>query len=72
MVNTRKLKAKMVEEGMSVQEAARHLGVNKSTFYRKLQKPDVLISVRDVRILSEVLHISGTEAVEIFFAPEVA
>ena len=72
MVNTRKLKAKMVEAGMSAQEAAARLGVNRSTFYRKLQRPDTLISVRDVRLLAEALHISIQEAVEIFFEPDVA
>lgn len=62
----------MVETGMSAQEAAKVLGVNRATFYRKLKNPDTLICIRDVRALTTALRLSAQEATDIFFAPDVA
>lgn len=72
MVNVRKLKAKLLETGLTTQDAAKQLGINRSTFYRKLQKPDDLLSVRDIRVLSDLLGLKMTDVADIFFSHDVA
>ena len=72
MVNVRKLQARLLEAGLTTKDAATQLGINRSTFYRKLQKPDELLSVRDIRVLSDMLGLRMTDVAEIFFSQDVA
>ena len=46
----RKIRARMVELGISVEDVAAALGINKSTVYRRLQSPEKL-TVRELRNL---------------------
>lgn len=64
-MNANKLKGKIVERGLNVAKAAELIGVNKSSFYRKLNGFDKLTVNEAVR-LKEVLGLTNLEALEIF------
>ena len=70
MLDVQKLKGKIVEKGKSVEILSREIGINPSTFYRKLNNNSFEINEADriVRILS----LSGAEATAIFFSQFIA
>ncbi len=70
MVNVRKLKAKIVESGKTITEISQVLGINPSTFYRKLKQNSFEIGEADV-IVRE-LELSIDDANAIFFSQIVA
>ena len=70
MVNVRKLKAKIVENGKTITEISQVLGINPSTFYRKLKQNSFEIGEADV-IVRE-LELSIEDANAIFFSQIVA
>lgn len=72
MVNTMKLKGKIVECGMSISGVAEAIGLDKSTLYRKLKDPDKKLTLGEVKTLMEHLHLSSEEADAIFFTKYVA
>ncbi|TWH46362.1 helix-turn-helix transcriptional regulator [Sporomusa sp. KB1] len=71
MVNTKKLKGKIIEKGFVVEALAKAIGINKSTLYRKLngQCP---ITIRDADLIVEELQLTTSEACDIFFSQFVA
>lgn len=73
MVNTRALKGKLKERGMTQEEAAKALGIDPSTFNRKInnESGDV-ITVREAEKISTLLLIPKSELGSIFFAEELA
>lgn len=70
MLNVNKLKGKIVEKGYTIEKLSQTLGINPSTFYRKLKKNSFEIEEADT-IVKE-LCLSSEEATEIFFAQTVA
>ena len=50
-MNTRKLKAKLVEKDVSIADLATILNVDKSTVYRKFNKSGEAFTVSDVDIM---------------------
>lgn len=60
-----KLKAKMVEQGVNAEKLAKSIGTNRSSLYRKFNKPEK-ITVGDVVKIKDILNISDREAIEIF------
>ena len=72
MVNVPKLRGKIAEREMNICKLAEIMGIDRSTMYRKLSKPDTLITIRDVRDISVALHLSTAEVTEIFFTHDVA
>ena len=70
MVNVRKLKAKIIESGKTIAEMSRILGINPSTFYRKLKRNSFEIGEADVMVRE--LCLSPEEANAIFFNQFVA
>lgn len=71
MVDIRKLKGKIVEQGHTMTSLAAALGVNRATLYRKLRSPESL-TVGEVRKLSEVLCLTAGEMTAIFYTSDVA
>lgn len=64
MVNTRKLKAVIVERGLSQRKVAEHLGMCEKTFYSKMKA-----GVFDSDEMSEMVAYLGiSNPCEIFFA----
>lgn len=72
MVNVNKLKGKIVECGMSVAELALKIGVDKSTFYRKINSDGKKITIEEADLISRELQLSCEEVNSIFFSQFVA
>lgn len=71
MVNVSKLKGKIVECNTTQEELASKIGIDKSTFYRKM-KQDGNFSIKEVNSIVSTLNLSKDEAMAIFFAETVA
>lgn len=71
-VNTNKLKAKIVENGMNVSELATKIGMDKSSLYRKLANDGESMTIRDANAIVRVLGISSEDAIAIFFSQPFA
>ena len=65
-MNANKLKAKIIERGLSVTEFANMLNIDRSSMYRKLSNPQ-RIPIGDVISIKEALKLTNDEACEIFF-----
>lgn len=72
MVNVNKLRGKIVENGLTIDEVADKMGINRATFYRKLNSGGKNFLIRDVDALVKILHLKSDEATAIFFAQYVA
>lgn len=72
MVNINKLKGKIVENGLTVEDLADKIGLNKSTLYRKINNDGETFSIREANLICSVLGLTGQEATEIFFSQYVA
>lgn len=66
------LKAKLVERELSVTNLAEMIGLDRATLYRKLQDGGYGITVGEANKIVSALNLSLTEAMEIFFAGNVA
>lgn len=64
-MKSNKLKGKIVEKGMNVEQVAEMIGIDKATFYRKLNDFDKF-TVGDVTKIKDVLCLSTQEACAIF------
>ncbi len=64
-MNLRKLRAKFVEQGVSVGTVAEILGIDRSTMYRKLNNFEK-ITIGEAKKLKELLSLTDEEAREIF------
>lgn len=72
MVNINKLRGKIVEKGMSVEELAKRINMDKSTLYRKLGKSGDSFLIKEADKIVEALELDREEAINIFFAQYVA
>lgn len=66
-MNVNKLRGKIVENGMNVEELASKIGVDRASLYRKLNNAEK-ITIGDAAKMKEALALSDTEAYEIFLA----
>ncbi len=64
-MNVFKLKAKIVERGMGVEELAGILDMSTQTLYRKLRTP-LSMTLMDAIRLKDILELTNEEAIEIF------
>lgn len=71
-MNTRKLKAKLVEKNVSIADLATILNVDKSTVYRKFNKAGEAFTVSDVDKIAKALYLTYNDINEIFFTNIVA
>lgn len=69
-MNERKMKAKLVEKGFSVEELATRIAMHQSTFYRKMK--DSSFTVSEVTSIAKELDLSVEELNNIFFESVVA
>lgn len=65
MIKVLKLKAKIIEKGYTIDSISKEIGIDKSTFHRKMQKDSFL--VKEVALLKKILCLSKDEADDIFF-----
>ncbi|MBC2576549.1 helix-turn-helix domain-containing protein [Peptostreptococcus canis] len=71
MIKTNKLKAKIVEMGFNLTSFAEELGMDYSTFYRRMTG-QMSFTVSDVEKITRVLYLTNSEIIEIFFSKEIA
>lgn len=65
-VDLDKLNGKIVERGMTKEVIASAIGIDRSTFYRRLKLNKLLVG--DIHKMCEVLCLTPAEAVDIFLA----
>lgn len=68
MVNINKLKGKIVEKGTTVESVAKAIGIDTSTFYRKLQNSGAKFTIKEADNITSFLGLEASEATSIFFA----
>lgn len=66
------LRAKMQERRMSVSDLAVHIGIDDSTFYRKLNENGEKFTVAQARAMATVLELSPEDTTAIFFSKKLA
>lgn len=71
-VNVNKIHGRIKELGTNIVEVAKQMGIDKSTLYRKLGNNGAGLTVKDAQQLVEILQLTDEEAIQIFFAREVA
>lgn len=71
LIDTNKLKGAIVANGKNQKQIAEELGIDKSTFYRKMKEGGTF-SIGEVSQMAEIIPLSDTEAIGIFFNHEVA
>lgn len=64
-MNINKLKGKIVERGMNVEQLADAMGINRASMYRKLKRAEK-ITIGEALKIREILQLSNAEACEIF------
>lgn len=64
-MNMHKLRAKIIEEEMNVEELAEILGMSAPTLYRKLRAP-LKMTIGDAIRIKDVLGLTDEEALDIF------
>ena len=72
MVNINKLKAKMVEIGINVEELSGAIGMDKATFYRRLSADGQTFLIKEVDAICKELKMTKEEVNEILFSQFVA
>ena len=65
-VDVNKLNGKIAERNTTKEAVADAIGVNRSTFYRRLKSST--LTIRDLPKICDVLRLSGADALEIFLA----
>lgn len=64
--NIDKLEAAITKSGRTITEVASALGIDRSTFYRRVEKNN--LKVADMQILTVLLGLTGEQACAIFLA----
>ena len=72
MINSKELKRRIRLGGFSIPDIARHLNINTSTFYRKMNKGGDGFSVGEAQKIANLLNLTYEEVNSIFFGTEVA
>jgi hypothetical protein len=70
MVSKNKLKAKIIENGLNVDEVSERVGIDSSTFYRKLNNEGNGFTINEAEIISKELALTVNEVAAIFFGLE--
>lgn len=72
MVNVNKLKAKMVENEINVDEISDMIGIDRATFYRRLANNGETFSIKEADMIISALNLTKDEVNSIFFSQIVA
>lgn len=70
MLDVKKLKSKLIENGKNVEMISADVGMDRASFYRKMKNNS--FEIREADKIIEVLNLSGKEASAIFFSEFVA
>lgn len=72
MVNINKLKGKIVERGLNISELATIIGIDRATFYRKMNTEGKNFTIEEADSIAKELHLTCEEVNSIFFSQFVA
>jgi hypothetical protein len=72
MINTNKLKGKIVENGLSVADVAKSIGISVASLYRKIDGEGDTMFVKDAYAIGQLLQLTDEEMNSIFFASNVS
>lgn len=72
MVNITKLQEALRDKSVPYEEAAKAIGMDRSTFYRRLERKGSKFTVEEVEKLAKVLAMPPKQMQEIFFDQELA
>ncbi len=72
MANVMKLKGKIAENGLTIEKTANMIGIDNSTFHRKMKNDGINFSIGEANKLVEILKLTQEEAMVIFFNDIVA
>lgn len=72
MVNTNKLRGKIVERQMNIDTVATAVGLTPSTLYRRLNGGGGAFTIEEADKIASLLELSAEELSTIFFAQHVA
>ena len=64
--NMNKLRGKIAEKGMTQEQLATRIGIDASTFSRKMSKNGLSFTVEEVQKIVALLEINSADAQEIF------
>ncbi len=68
MIDTTRLKGKIVEKGLNQYKMADIIGISRKTFYEKMSKG--VFGSDEMDIMRKTLSLTNDEAIEIFFGKE--
>ena len=68
MVNINMLKFKIIEKGWNVEKIAKKIGIDRSTFYRKMNDTGSEFTIREADYIARLLDLNYDEVNEIFLA----
>ena len=71
-MNLLKLRGKIAENDMTLEEFATAIGIDYSTLYRKMKNNGDTFSIKEANNIVEVLKLKQEEALSIFFVNHVA
>ena len=71
-VNIELLKEKIAANGLNIKKVAETIGIDESTFYRKLKANGETFTVKEVYAIIDILNIDKRDAGEIFFSQKLA
>lgn len=70
-MNMNKLKGKIVENGMTMQQLAHKMDVNPGTLYRKISKQPESFTTKQVYQIVMILDLNYQDTMDIFFDPDL-
>ena len=67
-VDVQKLKGRIVEKGTTQEAVADSIGIDRSTFYRKIKNQGASFSIGEIHKIAAVIPLTKEEAIDIFLA----
>ena len=72
MVNINRLREAMNQKSISMEDAAKAIGIGRATFYRRIEKAGTKFTVEEVDKLSKLLDMDSATMQDIFFDRQLA
>lgn len=70
-INVELLKQRMKEKNVGLDQLAKKIGIDRATFYRKINAGGVKFTVGEVQKMMIALNLSAADVFRIFFTEEV-
>lgn len=71
-MNFNKLKAKIIEKGITIRQLCKDCNISKDRFYRFFYNGSEKVTLKEMKIISIYLDLSIAEMMDIFFGFKVA